>query len=75
MPFEPINLIYSITHRGILSHNRNDCSFTFIYILSNLAIRPILQKILGVEGPRNGQQFTNLFNPSEDSFSDFFKNK
>lgn len=33
--------------------------------MSNLAIRPILQKVLGVEGPRNSQQLANFFMPQE----------
>ena len=53
--------MYNITHRGIMSNNREDCSFIFIYILSNLAIRPVLQKVLGVDGPRTGNQFGNMF--------------
>jgi len=44
-----------------MSNNREDCSFIFIYILSNLAIRPVLQKVLGVDGPRTGNQFGNMF--------------
>ena len=36
--------------------------------MSNLAIRPILQKSLGVEGPRSTtNQFANMFNPPEQS--------
>lgn len=53
--------MYNITHRGIMSNNREDCSFIFIYILSNLAIRPVLQKVLGVDGPRTANQFGNMF--------------
>lgn len=61
LPFEPIRLISNLSHRGILSTDPCDCSFIFIFILSNLTIRPILQKILGTEGPRNANQFANMF--------------
>jgi len=61
LPFEPFRLISNLSHRGILSADPTDCSFIFIFILSNLSIRPVLQKILGTEGPRNANQFANMF--------------
>jgi hypothetical protein len=65
LPFEPINFISSISHRGILSNDKTDCSFIFLYILSNFCIRPVLQKLLGFAPPRNNNQFTNIFAPQE----------
>ena len=60
-------MLYSVTHRGILSNDRTDCSFIFLFILCNFVIRPILQKALGVAPPRNSQQFANFFMPQENS--------
>jgi hypothetical protein len=65
LPFEPFGLISTISHRGILSNDSTDCSFIFLYILSNFCIRPVLQKVLGFAPPRNNNQFTNLFAPQE----------
>jgi len=65
LPFEPIGMISSMSHRGILSNDYTDCSFIFLYVLSNFCIRPVLQKLLGFAPPRNNNQFTNLFAPQE----------
>jgi uncharacterized membrane protein (DUF106 family) len=65
LPFEPFGLISSVSHRGILSNDNTDCSFIFLYILSNFVIRPILQKVLGFAPPRNNNQFANFFAPQE----------
>jgi len=56
-----------MSHRGILSNDNTDCSFIFLYILSNFVIRPILQKVLGFAPPRGGNQFNNFFTPPENN--------
>jgi hypothetical protein len=65
LPFVPFSLLSSLSHRGILSSDLTDCSFMFLYILSNFTIRPIIQKILGFEPPRSNNQFGNFFTPPE----------
>lgn len=61
LPFEPFGLLSSMSHRGILSSDKTDCSFIFLYILSNFVIRPVIQKVLGFAPPRNNNQFGNFF--------------
>ena len=36
LPFVPFNMIRKLSHRGILSNDFTDCSFTFFYILCNI---------------------------------------
>lgn len=66
LPFIPFRLLSSMTHRGILSNDYTDCSFTFLYVLCNVSFRPIIQKILGFAPPRGGNQMPT-WNPLEDS--------
>jgi hypothetical protein len=62
LPFEPVSMFQNITHRNIPGNDYTDCSMIFLYILSNLMIRPAVKKIMGSEGPR-GAQSTNMFFP------------
>ena len=52
LPFEPVSFFRGITHRGLIGTDYTDCSMIFIYILSNVSLRPIMRKVLGVAGPR-----------------------
>ena len=52
LPFEPFSLIQGITHRGLEGTDMTDCSMIFVYILSNISLRPIITKVLGFGGPR-----------------------
>jgi hypothetical protein len=61
LPFEPFGLLSSVSHRGILSSDKTDCSFIFLYILSNVFLRPIIQKVMGFAPPRSSSQFPNFF--------------
>ena len=56
LPFEPFGFVQGITHRNLPGNDTTDCSMIFMYILTNLMIRPIMQKILGFDGPRGTQQ-------------------
>jgi uncharacterized membrane protein (DUF106 family) len=51
----------SVTHRNIVGVDYTDCSMIFIYILSNISLRPIIQKLLGVAGPRTNLTGTPSF--------------
>lgn len=62
LPFVPFKMLSSLSHRGILSKDLTDCSFTFLYILCNVSFRPIIQKLLGFAPPRNTNQMPPLFN-------------
>lgn len=67
LPFEPFGLLSGMTHRGILSNDMTDCSFIFLYILSNFVMRPVIQKVLGFAPPRNSNQFASFFGQGETS--------
>lgn len=69
LPFQPIGLISRMSHRGILSNDKTDCSFIFLYILCNISFRPIIQKILGFAPPRNTNQMPNFFNLDDSSWN------
>lgn len=66
LPFVPFKLLSKMSHRGILSNDYTDCSFTFLYVLCNLSFRTIVQKMLGFAPPRNTNQMPNLWNPLDD---------
>ena len=57
LPFVPFSLISGITHRGLEGEDYTECSFMFIYILSGMFFRSIVQKICGFEGSKQA------FNP------------
>ena len=56
LPFTPMSFMRGITHRNLVGSDYTDCSMIFLYILSNLCLRPIIQKIMGFDGPRGLQQ-------------------
>jgi len=61
LPFEPISFVRNLTHRNIPGNDYTECSMIFIYVLSNLSLRPIIQKVLGTAGPRTPMQNQGLF--------------
>lgn len=52
LPFIPISYIQGVTHRGINNDDMIQCSATFIYIVTGMFSRSVLQKALGV-APNN----------------------
>ena len=60
LPFEPFSLIRGLTHRNLPGNDYTECSMIFIYILSNVTFRPLIQKLLGFEPPR-GVQANSMF--------------
>lgn len=61
LPFQPVSFIQGITHRNLLGSDVTDCSMIFVYILSNISLRPIIQKLLGFGGPRISMQQQGMF--------------
>mmetsp|Transcript_18797 Transcript_18797/g.13622 ORF Transcript_18797/g.13622 Transcript_18797/m.13622 type:complete len:100 (-) Transcript_18797:33-332(-) len=61
LPFEPFSMMRGLTHRNILGNDYTDCSMIFIYVLSNVSLRPMIQKLLGFGGPRTSMNQNNLF--------------
>ena len=51
LPFDPFGFMKGITHWNIPGSDYTDCSMIFIYILSNVTIKPIMTKLLGFETP------------------------
>tara|TARA_B110000908_G_scaffold95920_1_gene113477 strand:+ start:380 stop:574 length:195 start_codon:yes stop_codon:yes gene_type:complete len=52
LPFEPYAWVTGMSHRGLSGDDNQLVSLTFILILSNMAFRGILPKLLGVDPPR-----------------------
>eukprot|EP01016_Furgasonia_blochmanni_P016424 TRINITY_DN1950_c0_g1_i2.p2 TRINITY_DN1950_c0_g1~~TRINITY_DN1950_c0_g1_i2.p2 ORF type:complete len:196 (+),score=66.46 TRINITY_DN1950_c0_g1_i2:169-756(+) len=61
LPFEPLGIFQSITHRGLLGEDSTDCSYIFIYIMFSFIVRGNIQKIFGFEPPRS--HFNYFMNP------------
>ena len=61
LPFEPLSFMRGVTHRSITGTDYTDCSMIFVYILSNVSLRPMIQKLLGFSGPRMSMQQQSLF--------------
>lgn len=49
LPFEPFSFFRGITHRGLEGTNWYECSATYMYLLCALTVRPIIQRLMGVE--------------------------
>lgn len=52
LPFEPIGFIRGISHRGLDGEDWTQASFAFVYMLAGMGLRPIVQKLIGNEGPK-----------------------
>lgn len=61
LPFSPVSFVQGITHRNLEGTDYTDCSMIFVYILSNISLRPIIQKLLGFSGPRISMQQQGMF--------------
>ena len=61
LPFQPLGFMQGITHRNLEGTDITDCSMIFVYILSNISIRPIVTKVLGFGGPRLPMDQQNPF--------------
>ena len=55
LPFDPFGFMRGMTHWNVIGVDYTDCSMIFIYILSNVGIKPIITKILGFD-PQSGMQ-------------------
>ncbi|PRP87580.1 transmembrane and coiled-coil domains 1 [Planoprotostelium fungivorum] len=53
LPFEPFSWIRTVSHRGISGTDYYQSSMVFVYILSSIAIRANLQRLLGTTPPPN----------------------
>jgi len=67
IPFVPFKLLKGLSHRGILSNDLTDCSFTFLYVLCNVSFRPIIQKIIGFAPPRTSNKMPDFFGLEENN--------
>jgi hypothetical protein len=57
LPYEPIGLIRNFTSRGLTSSDPTACSHLFLYLLSNLAFRPSIQRLTGFQPPQPANPF------------------
>merc|ERR1711879_513669 len=51
LPFEPMPLVRSISHRGLLGVDYYECSAAFIYALCSMSLRTSVQKLFGWAPP------------------------
>ena len=47
LPFEPLSIVQSLSHRGLIGDDFTECSFLFLYILCSMGIRANVKRILG----------------------------
>jgi hypothetical protein len=52
LPFEPWGMVSGMSHRGLEGEDMSEFSMTFIYVLTQSAVRGMIGKIMGSEGPR-----------------------
>ena len=52
LPFQPWSMVSGMSHRGLEGEDMNEFSMIFIYVLSQMAFRGMIGKIMGSEGPR-----------------------
>jgi len=72
LPFEPVFFFKSLAQRGLTLAKPNDCSFFFLYILSTMALRQPLQKLLGFAPSRSASKLSNIaFQPPQDTTQSF----
>jgi uncharacterized membrane protein (DUF106 family) len=50
LPFEPFSFIKNLTHSGLTDPKPRDCGYLFIYILSSVIFRSVVQHLLDFEG-------------------------
>jgi len=54
LPFEPISIVRTLSHRGLDGGDVTECSFMLIYILCSISFRSNIQKLLGFAPPKTG---------------------
>ena len=52
LPFKPISMFASMTHRGLSGDDEYEFSLFFVAILCNMALRGVIPKAFGFETPR-----------------------
>ena len=62
LPFEPFGFITPISHRNLPGTDFTEASAYFFYALCSIAIRPLLQKLLGVK--KQGGDMFSAFMPT-----------
>ena len=66
LPFLPVSLVASLTHRTLPGEDMYDCSLTFLYICSSIVFKTAMAKLCGFK------QAQASFMPSTDSSSSAF---
>ena len=54
LPFVPFSILTGFTHRGLSGNNYSECSMLFLYVLSNIVLRSVVEKIMGYGGGNKG---------------------
>ena len=69
LPFEPVGLLTPLTHRNLKTPDMTDCSAFFVYALSSMSLRPLMQRYLNLSIKVPGQDMSSLFAPSSSQLS------
>jgi len=69
LPFEPFPLLGKFTHRGLEGEDMTEFGFGFIYSLSTMSVRTVIQKGLGFTPPRSEYDPMGKFKEQVDSES------
>lgn len=60
LPFVPVSLVSSLSHRNLPGSDFADCSVYLIYAICSLTFRTTLQRALGIKQPKGSDPFSAL---------------
>lgn len=61
LPFEPIGFVTGITHRHVPGDDLRDAGVVAVLVLTSMALRPVVPKLLGIEPPKTTDPFAAAF--------------
>jgi calcium load-activated calcium channel len=66
LPFQPVRLMLTMSHRNLPGNDITDCSMIFIYVLCSFAIRANVQRFFGF-APKKSAPGAGMFDMPDDS--------
>lgn len=65
-PFEPLSFLTNVTHLGLPGNNYYECSPIFLYLLTNMLVKPVLQRVAGVPTSQATSIIPSFLQPPEE---------